>query len=539
MLRVASCALLVVLLTVVGCPAASFFNPDANVAEGEGEGEISGEPPADPCAPVADGTASIVEGDALDVVIRCSTGKVVTFEVPSIPALPAGLALAADNHLRWQTDLDDATVVDVEVRDPDTREKVIVHVAVADAFGIEGNVAVVDPLAYTEEFGLPVVFLSAQPQREEYVAAQLVAAGHRYRIETKLRGASSLGYPKRSFTLKFEQTDRFYLPAREGQRTADSFADKKKVVLTSTFDDNAYVRQRLSYQVWNRTGAAAGREHITIQSTSVVVYIDGDYFGLYTMTDHVDRDLFEESLGLEDGGQLYKSINHDANFRNTDNPSAGYERRDEPDVDVIEPFSDMNALVMFANTSNDDDFASGLDAHIAVDDVINWWVFATAITGEDSYGKNAYFYRPSVAINADGVERTPVFRFAPWDFNQSFGQSWEASRTGSDIAADEGWPMDTNKLWDRLAHGVRSAEVRAIYGEVIRGNLDEAVVLGLFEAMQAETELAARKDASVWADDYDGYFGGRGGDDYDSEVQLIRDWIPARWSYLREHFPTN
>ena len=407
------------------------------------------------------------------------------------------------------------------------------HIAVADALGLEGNLPIADPLTYTEEFGLPVLFLSQQPDREEYAAAELVVDGHRYSIETKLRGASSLGYPKRSFTLKFEKADRFNLQPRAGQSTAGVFVDKKKVVLTSTFDDNAYVRQRLSYQLWKRTGAAAGHEHVTIESTSVVVYVDGDYFGLYTLTDHVDRDLFEESLGLNDAGQLYKSVNHEANFRNTGNPRAGYERRDEPAVDALPPFSDLEALVRFANESSDEDFASGLNDHILVDDVIDWWVFATAITGEDSYGKNAYFYRPAV----DEAAGSPVFRFAPWDFNQSFGQAWETSRTGSDIPADEGWPMGTNKLWDRLANGVRSDEVRGFYADVIRSDLDEAVVTGIFEAMVAETDAAARRDASVWADRYRSYFNGRGGDDYDSEVQLIRDWLPARWTYLRDRFP--
>ena len=48
----------------------------------------------------------------------------------------------------------------------------------------------------------------------------------------------------------------------------------------------------------------------------MVVYLDGVYFGLYTMTDHIDDELMQAS-GLLETGNLYKAINHDANFRLT------------------------------------------------------------------------------------------------------------------------------------------------------------------------------------------------------------------------------
>jgi spore coat protein H len=509
---------------------------DGDEGEGEGEGEAGegegeGEPGPLPCEPVLDGTTSVLEGDVLDVVVRCATGKVVDFEAPSIPVPPAGLTLDDDNHVRWPTDLNDATVFDFDVRDPETRETVRLHIAVADALGVEGNEPIVDPLAYTEEFGLPVVRLSAQPDAEVYVDTEIVADGHVYVAEAKLRGATSLGYPTHSFTLKFDGDDRFNLPARAGQLSADSFVEKKKVVLTTTFDDSSYLRQRLAFQLWNRT---CKHEHVRIQSTSVVVYVGSSYLGLYTMTDHVDRDLFEESLGLNDDGQLYKSTSHDANFRNVDFPEAGFERRDEPDVDLIEPFSDLAELVRAANVVDENGgFEAAVSPLIDRDDIVEWWVFATAILAEDSYGKNAYLYRPGTTTDGS----TPRFRFAPWDFNAALGQAWETSRTSTDVAADEGWPLDTNLLWQRELEGTASGfEARRFYGDVIRHALSEEEVLALFDAMVVETQQAAQRNASVWADDYAGYFG-RTDAAWADEVAFMRLWIAQRWAYLRTAFP--
>ncbi|HEY1098316.1 MAG TPA: CotH kinase family protein, partial [Myxococcota bacterium] len=129
---------------------------------------------------------------------------------------------------------------------------------------------------------------------------------------------------------------------------------------------------------------------------------------------------------------------------------------------------------------------------------------------------------------------TPVFRFAPWDFNQSFGQSWETSRTGFDMPIDAGWPMQTNRLWERLIEG---PYVREIYGRNAHVWLSEASVSSLFEEMVLETDRAARKDASVWADAYRDHFRHDDLGDYDSEVALVRAWIVSRWQYLREHTP--
>jgi spore coat protein H len=69
-------------------------------------------------------------------------------------------------------------------------------------------------------------------------------------------------------------------------------------VLISTFDDNAYVRQRLAYELWNTLDP----EHLQIQVYSGVVFQNGVYHGLYTFSDHVDGYLMEDH-GLDQAGQ--------------------------------------------------------------------------------------------------------------------------------------------------------------------------------------------------------------------------------------------
>lgn len=477
------------------------------------------------CAPRGTGLAAVTEGATVDVTITCSTGiSGVTMVIGAPPDGAVVTEIQGGLRLVWPTDLDDAQVIDLEVRVPERGEAGTVRLAVADASLDPGNVPPLDPLRYTEEHGLPVIFLSHEPAVEEYEAAGVIAGGHSYRgAFCKLRGASSLGYPKRSFTVRLDKEDRFQLPS-------GGFVDRKKVVLVSTFDDNTYVRQRLAYQLYDRTDAGAA--HTRLASTSVVLYVGGRYFGLYTLVDHVDRDLFEETLGLGDGGNLYKAVNLNANFRRERYPRGsgeksflgeGWELRDEPDHPVGQ-WDDLVDLVAFATDAGAATFDAEVGTRISIEDLAAWWIFTTAVLGEDSYGKNAYLYKESA---------TAPFRYAPWDFNHSFGQAWETSRTDPLTPTDEGWPIDANQLWERLlASPVHGPALRAAYAAALAGPLSLAEVLLRFDGMVAEIDASARKDQAAWGAAYAGYFRRSDLRDYDGEVVYTRAWIEERWGFL-------
>ncbi|QDE89262.1 hypothetical protein BHS06_10015 [Myxococcus xanthus] len=115
-----------------------------------------------------------------------------------------------------------------------------------------GNVPIVDPAAYTEEFGL----------------------------EAKDRGATSSVFPKRSRTLKFPDENLFSEPV-----FGNGFEDRKRVVLITTFNDNSYMRSRLAFDVWSRMSPG----HIHLRTFSAVLYANNQYVGLYTAADHVNK----------------------------------------------------------------------------------------------------------------------------------------------------------------------------------------------------------------------------------------------------------
>ena len=58
-----------------------------------------------------------------------------------------------------------------------------------------------------------------------------------------MRGATSASYPKRSYTVKFTEGE-LGVKGWHGGKT------RGHLVLTTTFDDATYVRQKLVYDLW-------------------------------------------------------------------------------------------------------------------------------------------------------------------------------------------------------------------------------------------------------------------------------------------------
>jgi spore coat protein H len=483
-------------------------------------------PPPLQCDPAAGGPYWLQEGETVEFALACKTGLELAGAELTVDPLPDGAMYdPATRTVSWTPGLDQGAVYELTITATPFGEQGTVKIAVADRFDDPANVPVVDPMIYTEEYGLPVLHLQASPDinDETYTPATIVYRGHTYAAESKLRGAASLGYPKNSYTLKFTKEDKFSEPDRAG-----GFTDKRKVVLISTFDDNTTVRQRLAYEMWNRLDPG----HIQIQVYSGVVFLNGQYWGLYTFADHVDGYLMEDH-GLWQDGNLYKARTHDANFRLTnvqDGPKAtphdGLTKEEGLPVDG-EPgaYDDLDELVTFVATASDAEFLAEIDARIDRRDYEDWWMFVTLIMGDDSAGKNSYHYH-----DPNGGP----WRFAPWDFNDSFGQTWQTARKGYDaLPEDYVW---ANELFARfLAAPTIGDPLRERYSEALQGVYAVEEILALVDEMIVEVDAGARRDERMWSEQYRNYGGWNWRDDfltYDEEVAYLKKWIEDRWAFV-------
>lgn len=466
---------------------------------------------SDVCTLVSEGSPYGTEGGSLSIVYACEEqpDAVLTLDSP-----PAG-ATFVSNRLAWTPDLSQAGRYDLALRAERDGVGIPVQatVWVADAWADPDNVEV-DPLAYAEEFGVPVLNVELPPgtNYSTDTAASLYWQGHQYTVGVQYRGASSASYPKHSFSIAFSADDEFDAPG---------WHHRRNINITSTFDDNAYLRQKTCYDLWS----ALSDTHPVFQTKMVVLYLNNRYEGLQLITDHIDGEWQQDNGGNEDGN-LYKAIDHSANLdvrysgARKGSLHQGYEKKaGDPD-----DWTDLDQLVTFVATSDDATFSAEMDATLSRDDFMYWWVFVRFVDGGDSAGKNSYLYH-------DPSDAASTWRYTPWDFNHSMGQDWQTIRVSAENPYDY---TGNNKFFERVfADPTLAAEMTARMRAALDGPFAKDAILARIDDDYAEIDAAARRDWQKWQPQYDDYWGWRGDlQDYDGEAAYLRAWVSDRWDYL-------
>ncbi|GDX81727.1 hypothetical protein LBMAG42_35380 [Deltaproteobacteria bacterium] len=495
---------------------------------GDTAGDIS---PAPDCSVVSDlADANYLEGESVRFVVSCSGSLATASASFEADALPTGASFDPGSRtFSWTTGPADGGRFDVTFSvlpvDGSTElpDKGTVTFWVADDPSRSDNVPVT-PETYTEEWGLPVVHVatSAVLNTETDAEATVTWYGQSYATGIQIHGKTSSHYPKQSYGLKFTEAE---LPIAAWDVTRDH------LLLISTFDDNSYVRQKFTYDLWAAIADYWGQPRLTPRSFFTVVYLNGHYLGLYVGEDRLD-DEWADQLGFERDANLYKAVDPDANYALTDQYGAekatlhqGYEKAEG---DPAEDFSDLDALVEFTGSSTAEEIISGSPDWID----LNEWMDALAllfyVNGEDSYVKNIYLH------HAPGE----LFRYAPWDFNSAWGQNWRTYRVDPSFE-------DTGALDNRIFAAILSDPEASAW---FWSRLDQLCRLGpLREAWQRETldgyfaaiDRSAQRDWDVWSDQYRAY-----GDwaehredeadwtDYEGEKAYLYEWIAGRAAHF-------
>ena len=302
------------------------------------------------------------------------------------------------------------------------------------------------------------------------------------------------------------------------------------LILITTFDDNTYVRQKLIYDTWMAMAAWTDAARLTPRTAFVVVYLDGAYAGLYTACDRIDNH-FLKTMGLSEDGNLYKAVNHDANFYLTGSGGGwkstlhdGYEKKEgEPEDD----FSDLDALVEFTGNATPLSFAADVDDWLPLEEFMDWFLLVHYSSAGDSAGKNSYIYNDPTAQR---------FRFVPWDFNHSWGQGWYTYRVSSTTNQDF---KSTNAIF---AHIQNDPETDAALWErfhamVDSGPLSPDTLLARVDDYYALIDASAERDWAVWGGTYSGWWGSYNSNTFRQEQTYLYQWLDERHDYMMTVHP--
>jgi hypothetical protein len=205
--------------------------------------------------------------------------------------------------------------------------------------------------------------------------------------------------------------------------------------------------------------------------------INGEYLGLFSVIEHVDRAFVRSRFPHGDDGNLYKVSCGDlgcgtlARRRGPDGDDGGTQYRShDPDDPTyrLRSYADgadartHDDLATFARTLDGDGrsfdtdrFASAMREVFAVEDFLRWAGVNVLAGSWDNYfatPANYYLYnagRPVEVGGAPDVMGRPFFCFVPWDYDNSFGIDYFGARWQDTDLVD--WPANT-EAYRRFNH---------------------------------------------------------------------------------------
>ncbi len=201
-----------------------------------------------------------------------------------------------------------------------------------------------------------------------------------------------------------------------------TFLGLKKLNLNNNFNDPTMLREKLFYDYASIFVDGVGR------AVHTKVYINGEYYGLYTAVEQIDSTFAESRFGDDEDGNLYKGTASDDAVLEDPQADFGsdltYLGTDQADYEAFyelktnETENDYSQLIEFIDVLNNTpsgELADAIEPLLDVDSTLTSLALNNLFVNLDSYSGAAHNYY--LYDRDDTGQFTHVF----WDVNESFG----------------------------------------------------------------------------------------------------------------------
>ncbi len=375
-----------------------------------------------------------------------------------------------------------------------------------------------------------------------------------YNMKAKYRGNSTNqdSRHKRNFHLKF----------------LDAAGDKKNVSLLGLRNDNSYlldagqvdlgrIRNHVAQELWRDIDSKPYYAALEDEAKTYIgcefaeVFINDEYFGLYSLTEAMDRKQLQikkyDDSKQTFHGMLYKGEDWTYTdmygpFDEPDDTSetwGGY-TVEYPEFDDVCPtdWSTLYDACVFTDESSPSVFAESVAEYFDLPVVIDYHLFHLVLCDTDHGGKNTFWAAYDVA-------QSPMLTPVPWDYDTTLGQRWNNDAVHSpEFGPTRGDIYNSAWVQLQLINRLISENTNDIVHTII------ARYFALRETVFAEESLTARyndyfdmlraagtldRETQRWSGDTDI---AENVLDFDDEQQYIASYIPERLAYLDDLFTT-
>lgn len=215
----------------------------------------------------------------------------------------------------------------------------------------------------------------------------------------QFKGNSSYNAPgnKKPFKINFNEY-------KSGQK----FDGLKTINLNNSMKDPTLMREKIFYDFMHRNGFTSPR------ATYAKLYLNGQYWGLYTLVEQVSK-TFLENRFFNDAGNLFKGDPQGTLQWLGQADSSYYKKYELKTNEDSNYWGDLKNLIDKINNTLSAQFYDSLEKVINTTSVINGWAANIVFSNLDSYqgsGHNYYLYHNTA---------TGKFEWIVWDCNETFG----------------------------------------------------------------------------------------------------------------------
>ena len=231
----------------------------------------------------------------------------------------------------------------------------------------------------------------AHPKDEEYFPAIFEVNNISYNVQARFKGSTTLLYPKKSWAIKFSDTNNFFGVTR--------------INLHADYKDYSGMRNFLILRLFDFLGTTAPQiKHVTYE-------VNGVPYGIYTQTDQIDADFLTRNGRLVKS--LYKANNHAALMAPPVHDEY-FSRIWEIEAGGDPSYNELRVLFNDALYWTSEEFNAKIDDLIDVDNFLGFFAVHFVFVDMDNFTKNIFLNKNS---------NTNKWEIIPWDNEGSFGNS--------------------------------------------------------------------------------------------------------------------
>lgn len=361
-----------------------------------------------------------------------------------------------------------------------------------------------------------------------------------YYCQVRYRGNFALNLPKKSFNIK--------LVDEEGEKLDANLLglrDDNTWILDAMGIDKLRMRNRVCFDIWNEFNRTVwdtsfGNRNGTV-GTMVEVFINGEYNGLYFLSDKINRQLLNlRKARVEDDGSvtvkglLYKGFAWSALTTYIEDASTNsvvwnaFELQYPDEYPSLQTWQPLIDLIDFNVETELDYFAAHYNEWYYVDNLVDYWVFLIAMGLTDMPYKNTFLSTPDINFNHR-------YMITPWDLDACLGRGWSGNLLSEFPAVTR---LDNYAPYKRLKmeniDGFRIKLARRwqqlIENQLSPTNLEShinAIAQRFVESGAWQREYERWKNTSV-----------RIGANINTEVQYVINWYIDNLAYANETIET-